>query len=291
MRIAIVAVGRLGRAPEADLAQDYAERATAAGRALGLGPVEIVEVESRKPGKAAEAEALCAASPRRTSSPATSTARRWPRAPSPTEIAAPARRRRAAAGVPDRRRRRAGQAVLARRRGRWPSGRRPGRTPWPAPCWPSRSIARSPSWPARPIIATEGPRRIRRRASYAVAMRRGRTGVLIGLAALAGLGAALAACPDVAALRGELEARSVARDDARTQAQQFHEDITRLDAQLAELKAVAATGPPGLTAKRISLSDLNQREAALRAHMGATRACASTACCMRATRCRPSTIY
>ena len=28
------------------------------GRALGLGPVEIVEVEARKPGKAAEAEAL-----------------------------------------------------------------------------------------------------------------------------------------------------------------------------------------------------------------------------------------
>ena len=28
------------------------------GRALGLGPVEIVEVEARKPGKAAEAEVL-----------------------------------------------------------------------------------------------------------------------------------------------------------------------------------------------------------------------------------------
>lgn len=36
----------------------YADRATAAGRALGLGPLEVVEVESRKPGKAAEAEAL-----------------------------------------------------------------------------------------------------------------------------------------------------------------------------------------------------------------------------------------
>ncbi len=36
----------------------YAERATAAGRALGLGPLEIVEVEARKPGKAAEAEAI-----------------------------------------------------------------------------------------------------------------------------------------------------------------------------------------------------------------------------------------
>ena len=36
----------------------YVERATNAGRSLGLGPVEVVEVESRKPGKAAEAEAL-----------------------------------------------------------------------------------------------------------------------------------------------------------------------------------------------------------------------------------------
>ena len=36
----------------------YIERATAAGRSLGLGPVEVIEVESRKPGKAAEAEAL-----------------------------------------------------------------------------------------------------------------------------------------------------------------------------------------------------------------------------------------
>lgn len=36
----------------------YAERATAAGRALGLGPVELVEVDAKKPGKAAEAEAL-----------------------------------------------------------------------------------------------------------------------------------------------------------------------------------------------------------------------------------------
>lgn len=61
MRILILAVGKLGRDPAAALARDYAERATAGGRALGLGPVEIVEVEARKPGKAAEAEALRAA--------------------------------------------------------------------------------------------------------------------------------------------------------------------------------------------------------------------------------------
>ncbi len=61
MRILILAVGRLGRDPAAALARDYAERATATGRALGLGPAEIVEVEAKKPGKAAEAEALRAA--------------------------------------------------------------------------------------------------------------------------------------------------------------------------------------------------------------------------------------
>lgn len=58
MKISLIVVGRLGRAPEAMLARDYAERASVAGRALGLGPVEIFEVESRKPGKGAEAEAL-----------------------------------------------------------------------------------------------------------------------------------------------------------------------------------------------------------------------------------------
>jgi 23S rRNA (pseudouridine1915-N3)-methyltransferase len=60
VRIAILAIGRLGRSPEADLVRLYAERATAAGRALGLGPVEVIEVEGRKPGKGSEAEALSA---------------------------------------------------------------------------------------------------------------------------------------------------------------------------------------------------------------------------------------
>ncbi len=61
MRINLIAVGRLGRDPAAALARDYAERASLAGRALGLGPVEIIEVEAKKPGKPAEAEALRAA--------------------------------------------------------------------------------------------------------------------------------------------------------------------------------------------------------------------------------------
>jgi 23S rRNA (pseudouridine1915-N3)-methyltransferase len=58
LKIAIVAIGRLSRGPETDLVKTYAERASASGRSLGLGPVEVIEVESRKPGKAAEAEAL-----------------------------------------------------------------------------------------------------------------------------------------------------------------------------------------------------------------------------------------
>src|SRR4051812_44073790 len=58
LRIVLAAIGRLGRTPETDLARDWAERATVQGRAMGLGPVEIIEVEPRKPGKAAEGLAL-----------------------------------------------------------------------------------------------------------------------------------------------------------------------------------------------------------------------------------------
>ena len=61
MRITLLTVGRLGRQPEALIAVDYAARATASGKALGIAPVEIVEVEARKPGKAAEGEVLLAA--------------------------------------------------------------------------------------------------------------------------------------------------------------------------------------------------------------------------------------
>jgi 23S rRNA (pseudouridine1915-N3)-methyltransferase len=58
VKISIAAIGRLPRSPETTLVKTYVERAGAAGRALGLGPVDIIEVESRKLGKAAEAEAL-----------------------------------------------------------------------------------------------------------------------------------------------------------------------------------------------------------------------------------------
>jgi 23S rRNA (pseudouridine1915-N3)-methyltransferase len=60
LRVTLLCVGRLGAAPEARLALDWAARAGASGRAHGLGPVEIIEVEGRRPGKAAEAEVLLA---------------------------------------------------------------------------------------------------------------------------------------------------------------------------------------------------------------------------------------
>ena len=58
MKIAIVAIGRLARSPEMELVKLYVERATNAGRALGLGPVEVIEVEPRRSSKPGEAEAL-----------------------------------------------------------------------------------------------------------------------------------------------------------------------------------------------------------------------------------------
>ena len=61
MKLAIAAIGRPGRGPEAALAADYASRASAAGRALGLGPLDLSDLEPRKAGKAPEAELLLAA--------------------------------------------------------------------------------------------------------------------------------------------------------------------------------------------------------------------------------------
>ena len=58
MRLAVVAIGKPGRGPESTLAADYAERASLAGRALGLGPLDLIDLEPRKPGKAPEAELI-----------------------------------------------------------------------------------------------------------------------------------------------------------------------------------------------------------------------------------------
>ncbi|MEN5112901.1 23S rRNA (pseudouridine(1915)-N(3))-methyltransferase RlmH [Brevundimonas diminuta] len=61
MKLAIAAIGKPGRGPEAALADDYARRATLSGRPLGLGPLELIDLEPKKPGKAPEAELLLGA--------------------------------------------------------------------------------------------------------------------------------------------------------------------------------------------------------------------------------------
>lgn len=58
MRITLAAIGKLGRTVENGLAFDYAARATQSGRALGIDPVEILEVDPKKTGKIPEAQAL-----------------------------------------------------------------------------------------------------------------------------------------------------------------------------------------------------------------------------------------
>ena len=64
MRITLCVVGRLRAGPEADLVSDYLTRFDRSGRALGLGPAKVVEVEDKKGrGKSAEAELLRKALP------------------------------------------------------------------------------------------------------------------------------------------------------------------------------------------------------------------------------------
>ena len=65
MRVSVCAVGRLRSGPERDLVEDYRTRFDRTGRALGLGPFEIREVEDRRGGgMAAEAALLRAALPK-----------------------------------------------------------------------------------------------------------------------------------------------------------------------------------------------------------------------------------
>ncbi|XDA98375.1 23S rRNA (pseudouridine(1915)-N(3))-methyltransferase RlmH [Sulfitobacter sp. LCG007] len=64
MRVHICAVGRLRAGPEKDLIDDYVKRFDRTGRALGLGPLRIAEVEDKKGGgMAAEASLLRRAIP------------------------------------------------------------------------------------------------------------------------------------------------------------------------------------------------------------------------------------
>ena len=50
LKIHICAVGRLRSGPERTLLDDYLDRFDKTGRALGLGPVKLHEVEDRKGG-------------------------------------------------------------------------------------------------------------------------------------------------------------------------------------------------------------------------------------------------
>jgi 23S rRNA (pseudouridine1915-N3)-methyltransferase len=58
MRLRIAAVGRMRTGPEADLVSDYLTRFDRTGRALGLGPATLTEVEAKKGGMSAEADLL-----------------------------------------------------------------------------------------------------------------------------------------------------------------------------------------------------------------------------------------
>lgn len=64
MKVSIVAVGRLRAGPEHELISDYLHRFDRTGRALGLGPAKLIEVEDKKNlGMAAEADLLARAIP------------------------------------------------------------------------------------------------------------------------------------------------------------------------------------------------------------------------------------
>ncbi|GAA6188475.1 23S rRNA (pseudouridine(1915)-N(3))-methyltransferase RlmH [Litorivita sp. NS0012-18] len=65
MKLHICAVGRLRTGPERDLLDDYRTRFDRTGRALGLGPATVHEVEDKKGGgMAAEADLLRRALPK-----------------------------------------------------------------------------------------------------------------------------------------------------------------------------------------------------------------------------------
>ncbi|WP_298840283.1 23S rRNA (pseudouridine(1915)-N(3))-methyltransferase RlmH [uncultured Roseobacter sp.] len=64
MRVHVIAVGRLRAGPEKDLIGDYLKRFDRTGRALGLGPAQVIEVDDRKGGgMATEAGAIRKAIP------------------------------------------------------------------------------------------------------------------------------------------------------------------------------------------------------------------------------------
>lgn len=64
MRLTLAAVGRLKPGPERTLVDDWLRQAAAAGRAIGLGPADMVEIDDRKfVDREAQSERLIAAIP------------------------------------------------------------------------------------------------------------------------------------------------------------------------------------------------------------------------------------
>jgi len=64
IRIGFYVVGRLRKGPERDMIADYLARAEKTGRALGIGPINVTEVEDKKGGgMSAEASLLSSAIP------------------------------------------------------------------------------------------------------------------------------------------------------------------------------------------------------------------------------------
>ena len=74
--------------------------------------------------------------------------------------------------------------------------------------------------------------------------------------------------PDARDLRGELQARNLARDDARFRADQLRGDIAKLNGQLGELNAIAAADQGGARDRQARLDALNARQSALQQEMG-----------------------
>lgn len=54
MRLVVIAVGRLKKGPERDLAARFEDRIAKAGRAIGCRPVEIVEIDESRAREAAD---------------------------------------------------------------------------------------------------------------------------------------------------------------------------------------------------------------------------------------------
>lgn len=53
MKLTIAAIGRLKAGPERELMERYSERTNAAGRAIGIGPLVVLELPEAKGGSAA----------------------------------------------------------------------------------------------------------------------------------------------------------------------------------------------------------------------------------------------